>query len=232
MTRTNLSKAYPTLSQRELSRIEKAYYHHICDLLLEGIYNLYAKPQSIMKRYRFVNREVVNRYYQQGQSVVLMSAHYNNWEYMITSLNFQLMHHGVGVGKPLQDKAVASYITRRRGRYGTEIVDQFTVRQTMEYYHLHQVPVAYMMLSDQSPNDVHKSFWTMSPPCARSPARCRNTPSRRDTSRCSKRLSTVTLNTGSGLTAAGNAPVPKAWSCTPTPSSPQIPKNNKMTTTR
>ena len=161
MTRTNLSKAYPTLSQGERSRIEKAYYHHICDLLLEGIYNLYAKPQSIMKRYRFVNREVVNRYYQQGQSVVLMSAHYNNWEYMITSLNFQLMHHGVGVGKPLQDKAVASYITRRRGRYGTEIVDQFTVRQTMEYYHLHQVPVAYMMLSDQSPNDVHKSFWTM-----------------------------------------------------------------------
>ena len=160
VTRNNLARAYPQMTDRQRKVIEVAYYHHICDLLVEGVHNLYASPQSIMKRYRFVNREVVNHYYNKGQSVVLMSAHYNNWEYMITSLNYQLLHHGVGVGKPLQDKAVATYITRRRGRYGTEIVDQTNVRQTMEYYHRHHVPVAYMMLSDQSPNDVHKSFWT------------------------------------------------------------------------
>lgn len=160
VTRDNLARAYPQMTDRQRKAIEVAYYHHICDLLVEGVHNLYASPQSIMKRYRFVNREVVNHYYNKGQSVVLMSAHYNNWEYMITSLNYQLLHHGVGVGKPLQDKAVATYITRRRGRYGTEIVDQTNVRQTMEYYHRHHVPVAYMMLSDQSPNDVHKSFWT------------------------------------------------------------------------
>lgn len=161
VTRTNLSKAYPDMDEKKRLQIERAYYHHISDLIVEGVYNLYASPRSIMKRYRFVNREVVNRYYERGQSVVLMSSHYNNWEYMITSLNYQVMHHSVGVGKPLQDKAVANYITRRRGRYGTEIVDQTNVRQTMEYYHQHSVPVAYMMLSDQSPNDVHKSFWTM-----------------------------------------------------------------------
>lgn len=160
VTRNNLAKAYPTLNSDQRRQLEKKYYKHICDLIIEGIHNLYAKPQNIMKHYCFVNRQVVNHYYEQGQSVVLMSSHYNNWEYMITSLNFQLMHHGVGVGKPLQDKAVASYITKRRGRFGTEIVDQTNVRQTMEYYHQHRVPVAYMMLSDQSPNDVHKSFWT------------------------------------------------------------------------
>lgn len=161
VTRMNLAKAYPQLDDSRRRQIEVAYYHHICDLLVEGVYNLYASPQSIMKRYRFVNREVVNRYYERGQSVVLMSAHYNNWEYMITSLGYQIMHHGVGVGKPLQDKALANFITRRRGRYGTEIVDQHTVRQTMEFYQQHRVPVAYMMLSDQSPNDVHKSYWTL-----------------------------------------------------------------------
>ncbi|MBR3724272.1 MAG: lysophospholipid acyltransferase family protein [Bacteroidales bacterium] len=161
VTRDNLSQAYPALDNKQRHHIEKAYYRHMCDLIIEGIHNLYARPQNIMKHYRFVNRQLVNQYYEQGQSVVLMSSHYNNWEYMITSLNFQLMHHGVGVGKPLQDKAVAGYITRRRARFGTEIVDQTNVRQTMEYYHQHRVPIAYMMLSDQSPNDVHKSFWTM-----------------------------------------------------------------------
>jgi len=159
VTRDNLAHAYPEKSAAERRRIERAYYRHICDLLVEAVHNLYASPQAILRRYRFVNPEVVNSYYEQGRSVVLMSSHYNNWEYMITSLNFQIRHHAVGVGKPLQDRG-ARYITRRRGRYGTEIVDQTDVRQTMEYYHRHQVPVAYMMLSDQSPSNEHKSFWT------------------------------------------------------------------------
>ena len=161
VTRTNLVNAYPERTAHERREIERAYYHHISDLLVEGLYNLYACPQSIMRRYHFVNRQLVNRYYEQGQSIILMSAHYNNWEYMITSLNYQLMHHGVGVGKPLEDKLIANYVTRRRGRFGTEIVDHTNVRQTMNYYHQHHVPVAYMMLSDQSPSDVHKSFWTI-----------------------------------------------------------------------
>ena len=160
VTRTNLAHAYPDLPFEKRMEIEQAYYHHISDLLVEGLYNLYARPQAIMSRYHFVNRQLVNRYYEQGQSVILMSAHYNNWEYMITSLNFQLMHHGVGVGKPLDDKLVANYVTHRRGRFGTEIVDHTNVRQTMEYYQKHNVPVAYMMLSDQSPSDVYKCFWT------------------------------------------------------------------------
>ena len=160
VTSSNLRHAYPERSDKERQELEKAYYHHICDLLLEGIHNLYAHPMSIMKRYHFVNHRLVNQYYERGQSIILMSAHYNNWEYMITSLNYQLMHHGVGVGKPLNDKFVANYITRRRGRFGTEIVDQTNVRQTIEYYQQHRVPVAYMMLSDQSPNDVHKCYWT------------------------------------------------------------------------
>ena len=159
VTRDNLTHAFPDTSPADRRRIERAYYRHISDLLVEAVHNLYASPKAIKDRYRFVNPELVNRYYEQGSSIVLMSSHYNNWEYMIPSLNFQIRHHAVGVGKPLQDRG-ARYITRRRGRYGTEIVDQTDVRQVMDYYHRHHVPVAYMMLSDQSPSNVHKSFWT------------------------------------------------------------------------
>jgi len=160
VTRTNLRNSFPDRSDAELLQLEKDYYRHISDLLVEGLHNLYASPQGILKRYRFVNRELVNAYYEQGQSVILMSSHYNNWEYMITSLNFQIRLLAIGVGKPLNDKSVASYITRRRARFGTEIVDQTTVRQTMAYYQQHHVPCAYMMLSDQSPSNEHKSYWT------------------------------------------------------------------------
>lgn len=161
VTRTNLANAFPQLSAQERKRMEQAYYHHLCDLVAEGVHNLYASPKSILRRYHFTNRELVNAYYEKGQSVVLMSSHYNNWEYMVSSLNFQLRHIGVGVGKPLNDKLVASYITRRRSRFGTEIVDQTNVREKIAYYQQHHVPAAYMLLSDQSPSNPRKSFWTI-----------------------------------------------------------------------
>ena len=160
IVRGNLQHSFPDKSIAELRHIERLYYRHLADLLAEGIYNLRATPPKLLRHYRLVNRQLVDRYYEQGRSVVLMSSHYNNWEYMVSSLNFQLRHHGVGVGKPLTNKGFGYELNRRRTRYGTEVVDQTNVREVMAYYHQHHIPAAYMMLSDQSPSNPNRSHWT------------------------------------------------------------------------
>lgn len=160
ITRSNLEGSFPDKSPQELHQIERHYYRHLSDLLVEAIYGLQATPLQVMKHYKITNREVINRYYEAGQSVILMSAHYNNWEYMVLSLNFQLRHHGVGVGKPLDNKSFGYYLTKARIRYGTEVVDQTNVRDVMAFYDRYHVPTAYMMLGDQSPSNPYKSFWT------------------------------------------------------------------------
>ena len=160
VVRENLAACFPDKTEQERRKIERQYYRHMCDLLIEGAYNLVASPEAIKRRYRLTNRQLVDRYYEQGRTVVLMSAHYGNWEYMVSSLNMQLLHHGIGVGKPLDDKSVAAFITRRRTRYGTQVVDQSDVRQHVAFYDRYHVPCALMMLSDQSPSNPHKSYWT------------------------------------------------------------------------
>ena len=160
VVRRNLEKSFPSMDTAERRSIERRYYHHMSDLLVEGIHNLFASPQSTMRHYRVVNRDILRPYYEQGRSVVLVSAHYNNWEYMVTSLNMQFLHHGIGVGKPLQDKLTAGFLTRRRTRFGTQVVDQRDVRQHVDFYMRHRVPCALMMLSDQSPSNPEKSYWT------------------------------------------------------------------------
>ncbi len=156
----NLQSSFPNKSSNELKAIERQFYHHFTDLLAEAVYGLHAKPQDILKHYHIVNRDLVNRYYEQGQSVMLMSAHYNNWEFMVVSLGFQLQHHGIGVGKPLNQKAFGHKLTANRTRYGTHVVDQTNVRETMAFFDRYHVPCAYMMLSDQSPSNAHRSYWT------------------------------------------------------------------------
>ncbi len=160
VARQNLLNSFPEKNLQEIKKIERQYYRHLADLVIEAAYNLRATPRQVMKRYHIVNREVVNKYYEQGRSVILMSAHYNNWEYMITSLNSQILHHGIGVGKPLNEKTFGRLLTRKRTRYGTEVVDHTNVREVMAYYDSNHVPCAYMMLGDQSPTNPNKCYWT------------------------------------------------------------------------
>lgn len=160
VVRENLALSFPEKSKKELRSIERRYYRHLADLLIEGIHNLYASPSAIKRRYRFKNRQLVDRYYEQGRSIILASAHYNNWEYMVSSLNMQLLHHGIGVGKPLNDRMVAGFVNHRRTRFGTQVVFANNVRQEVEFYDRHHVPCALMMLGDQSPSDSVRCYWT------------------------------------------------------------------------
>lgn len=146
--------------RRWLRKVERQFYRHLTDLLVEGFYNMAAPVDRVTRRYRFEHAELLDKYYDEGRSIVLLSSHYNNWEYMITGLDPRIRHHGVGVGKPLDNKGFGVFITRRRARYGTEIVDQTDVRDVMAFYHRWHIPTAYMMLSDQSPSNPHRSFWT------------------------------------------------------------------------
>ena len=160
VTRANLAACFPDKAVGERRRIERRYYRYMCDLLVEAVVGLWASPEFIKRHYRIRNRQVVDRYYEQGRTVVLASAHYGNWEYMVASLGMQLLHHGIGVGKPLDDKAVASFITRRRTRFGTQVVDQTDVRQHVAFFDRYHVPCALMMLGDQSPANPYRSYWT------------------------------------------------------------------------
>jgi KDO2-lipid IV(A) lauroyltransferase len=131
----------------------------LADIFLEGIKNLSLSKKQVMKRYVCTNPELLEPYFEQKQSVILVSSHFNNWEYMVLSLDMQFGHHGVGVGKPLSDKWFDRVLNAYRQRYGTEVVFASNVRETFERYESQKFPTAYMMLFDQS-HDPEKSYWT------------------------------------------------------------------------
>ena len=157
---SNLRNSFPEKTDKELQAIAQKFYRHLSDVFIEAILNLRLSKDKLLQRYRCTNAEILLPYYQAGKSVILMSAHYNNWEYMITTLEHQIKHHGVGVGKELSNKTLDKHLNKYRTRYGTEVVFANNVRNTFDYYHKYKVPTAYMMLSDQSPNNIHKCWWS------------------------------------------------------------------------
>jgi KDO2-lipid IV(A) lauroyltransferase len=160
VVRQNLKNSFPNKSEKELKEIERKYYKHLVNIFVEGIKLLTISQKSLMKRYRCLNPEIVNDYFQQGKSVILMSSHYNNWEWMVLSLSLQFDFHGIGVGKPNSNKIFEKIINRARTRYGTEVIFADTVRDDIQKYDQKQKQCAYMMLSDQNPPNVEKSYIT------------------------------------------------------------------------
>lgn len=156
----NLRNSFPEKTPKEIRKIKNRYYWHLTQIAVEMVKMLVLPRCILRKRYRCSNPELVNRYFDEGRSVILMSSHYNNWEWMILALDEMFKHHGVGVGKPNSDKVFEKLVNRARTRYGTEVVFADTVRDVFEHYESQHIPVAYMMLSDQSPNNKKRCYVT------------------------------------------------------------------------
>ncbi|MDR0206004.1 MAG: lysophospholipid acyltransferase family protein [Bacteroidales bacterium] len=160
ITIENLTLSLPEKSQIEILAVNKLFHKHLRDLGAEMVKMLSISRKNVKKRYNCINPDVVNQFYEKGKSVILVSGHYNNWEWMVLRLNDMFLHHGIGVGKPNSNKTFEKWINKRRTRFGTEVVFQDTVREVFEQNFLKKNLCAYMMLSDQSPNVLHKSYVT------------------------------------------------------------------------
>jgi KDO2-lipid IV(A) lauroyltransferase len=160
VTIENLKFSFPQKSNKEIFILYKQYQRHLTHIAAEMLKMLTLSRKQLAKRYYCSNPELVNNFFNEGKSVILVSSHYNNWEWMVLALDSMFAHHGIGVGKANSNKDFEKLINIARTRYGTEVVFADHVRDTFEHYIAENKPCAYMMLSDQSPNNLKKAFYT------------------------------------------------------------------------
>ena len=153
----NIERSFPNVSKNERAKIKRQFYRHFSDLLAEGIKNLTISKGSLSKRFLVKNPEVMYQLYNQKKSVVLVSGHYNNWEWLITAQNFLFPHKAMGIGMPMTSKFWDKKINERRMRFGMNVIHSKNFMEEIEK-NLHH-PIAVLTLGDQSPGDSSKSYW-------------------------------------------------------------------------
>lgn len=148
----NLHYAFPEKSSEERKKIEKAFYHHFCDSMLESFKVLHMRESQFNKRFVFLNIDIINEYYEKGKSVVLVSGHYGNWEWMVDTDRY-LKHKYLAIYKPLSDEYFNQLIKSLREKYAgkSEMVamnDSFKV--ILKHEREKQLFITWF-LADQSP---------------------------------------------------------------------------------
>lgn len=153
----NLSNSFPELNYSSIKHIRNKFYRHFADILIEGVANLSLSKKNLTKRVKVINTQVMTELYSKNKSVVLVGAHYNNWEWIISSMNFLFPHKAFGIGMPMTNKFWDHKVNSRRERFGMKVIHSKNFKQEIEN---NKDCIAILTLSDQSPGDANKSYWT------------------------------------------------------------------------
>ncbi len=154
----NLRKSFPEMTEKERESIARKFFRHFCDLTLETIKMRSMPEKQFQKRVKAVNPEILAPYYEQGKSVVILSMHYNNWEWAVYLSKF-LKHKALAVYKPLQDKQFDAYINKNRSRFGAELVKNAEVLRRVIKAEQQKEIIFLWLAGDQTPPGFHKTWF-------------------------------------------------------------------------
>jgi KDO2-lipid IV(A) lauroyltransferase len=153
----NLKNAFPEKSEIEITAISKKYFRHFADLTLETIKMRGMKPADFEERMKVTNADLVNRYFENGKSVMVLTMHYNNWEWG-TYLSVHLKHNCLAVYKPLQNVLFDRFMNKTRSKFGTHLVKNDQILRHVLQAEKQNKPVFIWLAGDQTPPEFHK-FW-------------------------------------------------------------------------
>lgn len=167
----NLKNAFPEINKIEHLRIVKKTYQNLSDLLLESIKGLSMSEAALRERHKFLNPELIQSCYDNNQSIILLTGHYNNWEWGILSFNYFLPFKIVGIYKPLSNRHIDKFLNLKRGKAGTILAHLEFTRDYFENY-VTQRSLFYMA-ADQSPSNLKRAQWmtflNQNTPCIHGP---------------------------------------------------------------
>jgi len=155
----NLNRVFPEMNASRKRELMKDFYQHLTDLLIEGIKSFRMTEAQINKRHIIINPELVERFHQEGRSMIIVAAHYANWEWGSLSASLQTNFNVVGLYKPLSNPFVDRFLRNSRFRFGTTLASIYETSLTFDKYR--NIPTIYLMAADQSPSkrERNKALW-------------------------------------------------------------------------
>lgn len=160
MVNKNLASAFPELSEAERKQIGKAFYHQLCDTIVENIYGYRCPDEEMKQRVVFEGMEEANRLIDAAGGGIFMLAHMGNWEWMASVQ--QWVSPGVkelNVYRKQKNDRMDRLMLALRAKRGGECVDKQRILREMIRYRAEKQTVTIGLISDQKPRPAVTRTW-------------------------------------------------------------------------
>lgn len=157
VVRENLQLVFPNSSEKEIKRIQKDFFKHMCDVFLEMVKTMNLSKEDVKKRYHITNVEVIQKI-EKEKSILLPCSHYANWEWN-TSLNLYVKSKGYAVYQKVGNTYFDTLIRDFRSRWNTTLITTQETAKTVVRNQKENIKAIYGMVSDQSPQVSRAQYW-------------------------------------------------------------------------
>lgn len=155
----NLKNSFPEKSDQDIYTIMKLFYRHLSDIFIEAIFRPGKHNNKIYNRIDTSDIELLNSYYENGRSIILLSIHYGNWEW--TKYFAKLSKHkNLLVYNVQRNQIFDKYLKSIRSEYNAVLVPKSKIYQALKKSKAEQELTMTLLVADQTP-EWNCKFWTM-----------------------------------------------------------------------
>lgn len=155
----NLTNSFPEKSEKEIKAITKKFYHHLCDLTIESAALIKMSSKKVLSYVNMENPEIFNVYYKNNRNVIVVFAHYGNWE-MLSSLPLHTKYPFIPVYKPVKNEYIDKAFYKMRSLFGALPVKmEDTLQETLKYFKANK-PMILGLIADQTPAKKYTKYFT------------------------------------------------------------------------
>lgn len=160
--RKNLRNSFPDKSKDELKSIEKKFYHHFADLIVEVVYGYRVGDEEMRERVVFENSDLVENLASKTHGVIAYLGHMGNWEWLV-DLNKRFANPAMveyNVYRQLKNPASDKMMLELRSKRGGECVEKNQLLRKLVQLRRADHPFVVGMLADQKPSKRSSYAWT------------------------------------------------------------------------
>lgn len=155
----NLKNSFPNKDKDEIIRIQKEFYKHFCDLVVETIKTFSLSADEVKRRFKYTNVALLQEYEKKNKSIIAVIAHYGNWELGALSMSLFMPNYAcMGIYHPLKDQFFDEKIIQSRSRFGLHLINPKGVLKFFEEYKNKLTFTGF--IGDQTPHNVRRCYWT------------------------------------------------------------------------
>lgn len=154
----NIQNSFPEMPIKEAQQLAKLNFKHLAYTMSESIKTLHLSEEQIRQRVTLKNPELIMKFADNNQSVIMLAAHHCNWEWLLAGCSLQLPLPIDVVYKPLHDIVVDEHMKKSRSRFNARpianknaLIDIMQRRKELR---------GFAMVADQSPIRKEEKYWT------------------------------------------------------------------------
>ena len=154
----NIARSFPEKSLAEHAAILQQSYRNMSEVFVELLWGWRASADDLKARLAVDNPELVARFVAERRSVILLTAHVCNWEWLLPGGG---AHFGIpidAVYKPIRLPSLDAYMREARSRFGGQPIPIKSF--AFELLRRAGQPRAYGMVADQTPLKSMDKHWT------------------------------------------------------------------------